>query len=70
MKIPFIKLVMITGATSGIGSAAAKIFAKNGFNLVIKVEEKIVWKISRKSFKQNMVWKLSLFALIPEITKQ
>ena len=29
------KLVFITGATSGIGQAAAKIFAKNGYNLII-----------------------------------
>lgn len=35
MKTPFSKLVMITGATSGIGTATAKIFAKNGFNLII-----------------------------------
>ena len=35
MKPPFTKLVMITGATSGIGSASAKIFAKNGYNLII-----------------------------------
>ena len=35
MKVTFIMLVMITGDTSGMGSASAKIFAKNGFNLVI-----------------------------------
>ncbi|MGB4840915.1 MAG: SDR family NAD(P)-dependent oxidoreductase [Saprospiraceae bacterium] len=35
MKISFSKKVMITGATSGIGNANAKIFAKNGFNLII-----------------------------------
>ncbi len=29
------KTVFITGATSGIGKASAKLFAKNGFNLVI-----------------------------------
>jgi NADP-dependent 3-hydroxy acid dehydrogenase YdfG len=29
------KLVFITGATSGIGQATAKIFAKNGYNLII-----------------------------------
>lgn len=35
MKTPFSKVVMITGATSGIGNATAKIFAKNGYNLII-----------------------------------
>jgi NADP-dependent 3-hydroxy acid dehydrogenase YdfG len=29
------KLAFITGATSGIGKACAKIFAKNGYNLII-----------------------------------
>lgn len=29
------KVVMITGATSGIGKATAKIFAKGGYNLII-----------------------------------
>lgn len=29
------KLVLVTGATSGIGSATAKVFAKNGFSLVM-----------------------------------
>jgi NADP-dependent 3-hydroxy acid dehydrogenase YdfG len=29
------KIAMITGATSGIGQATSKIFAKNGYNLII-----------------------------------
>ncbi len=35
MKVPFSKTVMITGATSGIGGATAKIFAKNGYHLIL-----------------------------------
>jgi NADP-dependent 3-hydroxy acid dehydrogenase YdfG len=35
MAVPFSKIVFITGATSGIGNATAKIFAKNGYNLIL-----------------------------------
>ena len=35
MKHPFSKIVFITGATSGIGFATAKIFAKNGYQLIL-----------------------------------
>ena len=35
MGKPNRKIAMVTGATSGIGQATAKIFAKNGYNLVI-----------------------------------
>lgn len=35
MKTPPNKTVLITGATSGIGKATAKLFAKKGYNLII-----------------------------------
>lgn len=53
MSTPKRKLTFITGATSGIGLATAKIFAKNGYNLVItgrrserlkEISEKLVRK--------------------------
>ena len=35
MHNPLSKTIMITGATSGIGKATAKLFARNGYNLII-----------------------------------
>lgn len=35
MKNPIHKIVMVTGATSGIGRETAKIFAKKGFDVII-----------------------------------
>ena len=35
MDTPIKKIAFITGSTSGIGKATAKIFAKNGYNLIL-----------------------------------
>ncbi len=35
MKVQLQKIVLITGATSGIGKATAKVFAKNGYDIII-----------------------------------
>ncbi len=47
------KIVLITGATSGIGAATAKIFAKNGFRLILtgRRQEKLEEIKSRLEFK-------------------
>lgn len=57
MKGPFNKIVMITGATSGIGFATARLLAKQGFNIIITgrrqerlegIKEKLVRKYGIK----------------------
>ncbi len=53
------KIVLITGATSGFGKASAKLFAQNGYNIIItgrrldrlqKLEDKLIDKYSVRVF--------------------
>lgn len=53
MKGPFNKIVMITGATSGIGFSTARLLAKQGYNIIITGRrqerlEEIKEKLTRK----------------------
>ena len=61
------KNIFITGATSGFGMAAARLFAENGNNLIILVEEKIGLKSFPMSFKTNLTSLLLLYVLMLEI---
>jgi len=51
MKDKMRKVILITGATSGIGKATAKRFAKNGFNLIITGRRKSKLKGLKKDLQ-------------------
>lgn len=69
------KIVLISGATSGIGKACAEIFAKNGYNLILtgrreerlidlkdKLESKYLVEVSIYAFDVRSEKKVKLFA--------
>lgn len=55
------KIVLVTGATSGIGEATAKIFGKNGYNLIICGRRKK--KLSEMSKKLKAKYGISVIGL-------
>lgn len=53
MKPSLKKIVLITGATSGIGAATAKIFAKNGYDLIITGRRKEKLEEAKQKFNKK-----------------
>lgn len=47
------KTVFITGATSGIGMASAKLFAKRGYNLIITGRREKLLEASKKTYEKK-----------------
>lgn len=58
MKAPYSKIVMITGATSGIGKATASRFAKQGYNLIITGRRSEILQELKKKFKRKYAIKV------------
>ena len=53
MNNPLAKTVLITGATSGIGKAAATLFAKRGYNLIITGRRNDKLEALKQKFKRK-----------------
>ena len=52
------KTALITGASVGIGFELSKIFARNGYNLVLVSRTKKNLKLTLRNWKVNMAFKL------------
>ena len=62
MKAPYSKIVLITGATSGIGKATAAKFAKQGFNLILTGRRKSILEELKKKYKRKYAIKVKILS--------
>lgn len=60
MKAPYSKIVLITGATSGIGKATSAKFAKQGFNLVLTGRRLPILEELKKKYKRKYAIKVKI----------
>lgn len=60
MKAPYSKIVLITGATSGIGKATSAKFAKQGFNLILTGRRLPILQDLKKKYKRKYAIKVKI----------
>ncbi len=62
MKAPYSKVVLITGATSGIGKATSARFAKQGFNLILTGRRLGILEELKKKYKRKYAIKVKILS--------
>ena len=60
MKAPYSKIVLITGATSGIGKATSARFAKQGYNLILTGRRLSILEELKKKYKRKYAIKVKI----------
>jgi len=60
MKAPYNKIVLITGATSGIGKATSAKFAKQGYNLILTGRRLSILEDLKKKYKRKYAIKVKI----------
>lgn len=60
MKAPYSKIVLITGATSGIGKATSAKFAKQGYNLILTGRRLSILEELKKKYKRKYAIKVKI----------
>lgn len=62
MKAPYSKIVLITGATSGIGKATSAKFAKQGYNLILTGRRLSILEELKKKYKRKYAIKVKIIS--------
>ena len=62
MKAPYSKIVLITGATSGIGKATSARFAKQGYNLILTGRRLAILEELKKKYKRKYAIKVKILS--------